>query len=85
MLLPLLPIYLKRRTRCLPPVDFLEDNVGNEALCIAANTERDGSIITCDTKSWKQKESKPIKNKSILTFNVSADVKLLAIYLVSWA
>lgn len=40
--------------------------------------ERGGSIITCDTKLWKRKASKPIKNNSISAFNVSADGKLLA-------
>ncbi|KAG7640171.1 WD40-repeat-containing domain [Arabidopsis suecica] len=58
---------------------FSVDSAGNEVLYIAANTERGGSIITCDTKLWKRKWSKPIKKNSISAFNVSADGKLLAI------
>jgi prolactin regulatory element-binding protein len=57
---------------------FSVDSAGNEVLYIAANTERGGSIITCDTKLWKRKWSKPIKKNSISAFNVSADGKLLA-------
>ncbi|EOA24455.1 hypothetical protein CARUB_v10017713mg [Capsella rubella] len=57
---------------------FSVDSAGNEVLYIAANTERGGSIITCDTTSWKRKDSKLIKNNSISAFNVSADGKLLA-------
>ncbi|CAE6062093.1 unnamed protein product [Arabidopsis arenosa] len=58
---------------------FSVDSAGNEVLYIAANTERGGSIITWDSKSWKRKWSKPIKKNSISAFNVSADGKLLAI------
>ncbi|XP_010502127.1 PREDICTED: SEC12-like protein 2 isoform X2 [Camelina sativa] len=58
---------------------FSVDSAGNEVLYVAANTERGGSIITWDTKSWKRKESKPIKKNSISAFNVSLDGKLLAI------
>ncbi|XP_010483182.1 PREDICTED: SEC12-like protein 2 [Camelina sativa] len=54
-------------------------SAGNEVLYVAANTERGGSIITWDTKSWKRKESKPIEKNSISAFNVSPDGKLLAI------
>ncbi|CAN8266933.1 unnamed protein product [Cochlearia groenlandica] len=59
---------------------FSVDSEGNEVLYIAANTERGGSIITCDTTSWKRRKSpKLMKNNSISAFNVSADGKLLAI------
>ncbi|XP_010451670.1 PREDICTED: SEC12-like protein 2 isoform X3 [Camelina sativa] len=58
---------------------FSLDSAGNEVLYVAANTERGGSIITWDTKSWKRKESKPIEKNSISAFNVSPDGKLLAI------
>ncbi|CAH2045904.1 unnamed protein product [Thlaspi arvense] len=58
---------------------FSVDNAGNEVLYIAANTERGGSIITCDPTSWKRKRSTLIKNNPISAFNVSADGKLLAL------
>ncbi|XP_010424918.1 PREDICTED: SEC12-like protein 2 isoform X2 [Camelina sativa] len=69
----------KEKDEILASCRFSVDSAGNEILYVAANTERGVSIITWDTKSWKRKESKPIKKNTMSAFNVSPDGKLLAI------
>ncbi|KAG7533718.1 WD40 repeat [Arabidopsis thaliana x Arabidopsis arenosa] len=70
----------KEKDEMFASCKFSVDSSGNEVLYVASNTERGGSIITCDTTSWRRRSSKLIKrNNSISAFNVSADGKVLAI------
>ncbi|KAJ0095004.1 hypothetical protein Patl1_15324 [Pistacia atlantica] len=51
----------------------------NYVLFIAAITDTGGSILTWNTTSWKRIRSKQVVHRSVASFNVSADSKLLAI------
>ncbi|KAI4357644.1 hypothetical protein L6164_001580 [Bauhinia variegata] len=57
---------------------FSQINDGTQVLYIAAMTDKAGSILTWDTKTWERTGSKHIIRDPISALNVSADGKFLA-------
>ncbi|KAI4313780.1 hypothetical protein L6164_026734 [Bauhinia variegata] len=57
---------------------FSQNNSGTQVLYVAAMSDKGGSIVTWDTKTWERTGSKRILLDPISALNVTADGKFLA-------